>query len=44
MIKKYLPHLIILLVALGAVGYFVYQNRELSDSNNEDRNRENAKV
>ncbi len=43
MIKKYLPHLIILLVALGAVGYFVYQNRDLSDSNNEDRKREKAK-
>jgi thiol-disulfide isomerase/thioredoxin len=43
MIKKYLPHLIILLVALGAVGYFVYQNRDLSDSNNEDTNREKAK-
>ncbi|MBM3430967.1 MAG: AhpC/TSA family protein [Bacteroidetes bacterium] len=43
MIKKYLPHLIILLVALGAVGYFVYQNRGLSDSNNEDTNREKAK-
>jgi len=43
MIKKYLPYLIILFVALGAVGYFVYQNRDLSDSYNEDTNREKAK-
>jgi len=41
-IKKYLPYLIILLFALGAVGYFVYQNKDLSDSNNGDTKREKA--
>ena len=30
-LKKYLPHTIILTAALGSVGYFVWQNRNLAD-------------
>ena len=33
-LKKYLPHAIILIAALGSVGYFVWQNRNLADETN----------
>ena len=42
-IKKYLPHLIILLTALGAVAFFVWKNRELKTETPTDGGNNNKK-